>query len=98
VILESYKVGHSVVPVDFSGAGIDSLVLGFRGEKGKGGHAVVVLHPLDENGEKWEKKVLDDRDMEADGVHAVDLNGDGKIDIVATGKGTNIKIYWNEGK
>jgi hypothetical protein len=98
VILEGYKVGHSVVPVDFSGAGVDSLVLGFRGEKGKGGHAVVLLHPLDENGEKWEKKIIDDKDMEADGVHAVDLNGDGRIDIVATGKGTNVKIYWNEGR
>ena len=98
VILEGYRVGHGVVPVDFSGAGVDSLLLGFRGEKGKGGHAVVVLHPLDENGEKWEKKVIDDKDMEADGVHAVDLNGDGKIDIVATGKGTNVKIYWNEGR
>jgi len=42
--------------------------------------------------------VIDDKDMEADGVHAVDLNGDGRIDIVATGKGTNVKIYWNEGK
>jgi Aldos-2-ulose dehydratase, beta-propeller domain len=98
VILEGYRVGHSVVPVDFSGDGVDSLVLGFRGEKGKGGHAVVVLRPLDENGETWEKKILDDRDMEADGVHAVDLNGDGRVDIVATGKGTNIKIYWNEGR
>jgi hypothetical protein len=98
VILEGYRVGHSVVPVDFTGTGVDSLVLGFRGEKGKGGHAVVILHPLDENGDKWEKKILDDRDMEADGVHAVDLNGDGRIDIVATGKGTNVKIYWNDGK
>ena len=98
VILEGFRVGHGVVPADVSGTGVDSLVLGFRGEKGKGGHAVVVLHPLDENGEKWEKKVVDDRDMEADGVHAVDLNGDGRIDLVATGKGTNVKIYWNEGK
>ena len=98
VILEGYRVGHSVVPVDFSGDGVDSLILGFRGEKGKGGHAVVVLRPLDENGETWEKKILDDKDMEADGVHAVDLNGDGRVDIVATGKGTNIKIYWNGGR
>ena len=98
VILEGYRVGHGIVPVDFSGRGVDSLLLGFRGEKGKGGHAVVLLHPLDENGEKWEKKVIDDKDMEADGVHAADLNGDGRIDLVATGKGTNVKIYWNEGR
>ena len=98
VILSDYRVGHSIVPVDFSGTGVDSLVLGFRGEKGKGGHAVVVLHPLDDSGGKWEKKIIDDKDMEADGVHAADLNGDGRIDLVATGKGTNVKIYWNEGR
>ena len=96
VILEGYRVGHGIVPVDFSGSGVDSLLLGFRGEKGKGGHAVVLMHPLDENGEKWDKRVIDDKDMEADGVHAADLNGDGRIDLVATGKGTNVKIYWNE--
>jgi hypothetical protein len=98
VILDRYKVGHGIVPVDFSGNGVDSLLLGFRGAKGEGGHAVVLMHPLDASGENWETAVLDDKDMEADAVHAVDLDGDGRIDIVATGKGTNIKIYWNEGK
>ena len=97
VIFERYKVGHGIVPVDFAGKGVDSLVVGFRGEKGKGGHAVVVLHPLDERGERWETKILDEKDMEADGVHAADFNGDGRIDIAATGKGTNVKIYWNVG-
>jgi hypothetical protein len=29
---------------------------------------------------------------------AVDLNGDGRIDIVAVGRKTgNVRIYWNEG-
>jgi hypothetical protein len=98
VILDTYKVGHGIVPVDFTGSGVDTLVLGFRGVKGEGGHAVVLLHPLDATGQNWETKVIDDKDMEADAVHAADLDGDGKIDIIATGKGTNIKIYWNEGK
>jgi hypothetical protein len=93
-----YRVGHGIVPVDFSGLGVDTLVLGFRGVKGEGGHAVLLLHPLDSTGQNWETKVIDESDMEADAVHAADLNGDGRIDIVATGKGSNIKIYWNEGK
>ena len=29
---------------------------------------------------------------------AADLNGDGRIDIVAVGRAThNVRIYWNEG-
>jgi hypothetical protein len=98
VVFQQFRVGHGIVPIDFSGGGVDTLLLGFRGEKGKGGHAVVLLHPLDETGEKWEKKILDQKDMETDGVHAADFNGDGRIDLIATGKGTNVKIYWNEGR
>jgi hypothetical protein len=97
VIHTGYRVGHGIVPVDFAGSGVDSLVVGFRGVKGEGGHAVVILHPKDGSGSNWETKVVDAQDMEADAIHAFDLNGDGRIDLVATGKGTNVKIYWNEG-
>jgi hypothetical protein len=87
-----------MVPVDFTGGGVDSLVLGFRRVKGEGGHAVLILHPLDQSGQRWEKSLIDDKDMEADGIHDADLNGDGRIDIVATEEGTYVKIHRNEGR
>lgn len=97
IVLEGYRVGHGIVPVDFSGHGEHSLVVGFRGGKGQGGQAVLILHPLDGKGERWETQLVDTKEMEADAIHAVDLRGNGRIDIVATGKGSNVKIYWNEG-
>jgi hypothetical protein len=37
--------------------------------------------------------------MGSEDAICADLNGDGKIDIVAVGRSTkNVKIYWNEGK
>ncbi len=89
VLFEGYTVGHGIVPVD------NALLIGFRGQKGQG-HVVALLHRLDDSFEKWQTQIIDATDMEADGVHAADLDGDGDQDLVATGKGTNIRIYWNQ--
>lgn len=101
VLVENHKGGHAVWTADLTGTGVDTLVVGFRGPpEGKPGEWVVYLfHPADSTGEKWEKMVLDDKEMGSEDVICADLNGDGKIDIVAVGRGThNVKIYWNEGK
>ena len=46
----------------------------------------------------FQKHVLDDRDMACEDLACADLNGDGRIDIVAAGRATgNVRIYWNEG-
>ena len=84
-----------------TGTGVDTLVVGFRGPpEGKAGEWVVYLfHPTDATGATWEKAVLDDKEMGSEDIICADLNGDGKIDIIAVGRGThNVKVYWNEGK
>jgi hypothetical protein len=101
VLVENHKGCHAIWTADFTGSKVDSAVIGFRGvPEGKKEECVVyVFHPLDAAGEKWEKKVLDDKGMGSEDVICTDLNGDGKIDIVAVGRSTrNVKIYWNEGK
>jgi hypothetical protein len=36
--------------------------------------------------------------MACEDLQLADLNGDGRLDIVAAGRATgNLKIYWNEG-
>jgi hypothetical protein len=58
-----------------------------------------VLHPLDSDGEKWEKHILDAKGLGSEDLICADLNGDGRIDIIGVGRSTkNVKIYWNEGK
>ena len=101
VLVENLKGCHAIWTADLTGTKVDSAVVGFRGvPEGKKDECVVfVFHPLDAAGEKWEKKVLDDKGMGSEDATCVDLNGDGKIDIVAVGRSTkNVKIYWNEGR
>jgi hypothetical protein len=101
VLIDNHKGGHAIWTADLTGSKTDSAVVGFRGvPEGKKEDCIVyVFHPLDASGEKWEKKVLDDKGMGSEDLICADLNGDGKIDIVAVGRSTkNVKIYWNEGK
>ena len=101
VLVDNHKGGHAVWAADLTNSKVDSLVVGFRGvPEGKKEECVVyVFHPQDAAGEKWEKKALDDKGMGSEDAICADLNGDGKIDIVAVGRSTkNVKIYWNEGK
>ncbi|MBY0528128.1 MAG: hypothetical protein K2R98_32325 [Gemmataceae bacterium] len=45
-------------------------------------------------GAKWARKIIDDGGVAVEGPGAVDLDGDGKIDIVAVGRATgNVRIY-----
>jgi hypothetical protein len=101
VLVDKLKGCHAVWTADLTGTKVDSAVIGFRGvPEGKKDECVLfVFHPLDARGEKWEQKVLDDKGVGSEDAICADLNGDGKIDIVAVGRSTkNVKIYWNEGK
>jgi hypothetical protein len=107
ILVDGHSGGHVLLLADLTGTGVESLVIGFRGparppdfvpgEAGKD-YILYAFHPLDSTGGKWEKKVLDSRDMASDSAAAVDFRGVGRLDLVVGGYVTrNLKIYWNEG-
>ncbi len=108
VLVEGHSGGHVLQLADMTGTGVESVVLGFRGPArppdfvpGQAGkdYVLYLLHPLDAAGERWEKSVVDAREMAADSAEAADLDGDGRLDLVAGGYVTrNLKIYWNLGR
>jgi hypothetical protein len=99
VLDEQLLWGHAIWTADLDGDGNAELIAGVRdpmpGGKAKSG--VRVYKAIDELGLTWEKMEVDPGGVAVEDMCAGDLNGDGKIDIVAVGRATkNVRIYWNE--
>ncbi|MFN7923648.1 MAG: VCBS repeat-containing protein [Bryobacteraceae bacterium] len=96
VIFTELKEGHEVCVGDFNGDGLDDIAAGdrARGEVSSS-H---VFYSQDAAGQNWRHEELDHLGMSASGCQVVDLNGDGRLDIVMIGGAThNIKWYENIG-
>jgi hypothetical protein len=60
---------------------------------------VRIYKATDGKGAKWARHVLDDGGVAVEDLACADLDGDGKVDIIAVGRQTgNCRIYWNQGK
>ena len=96
VIDETLNRGHALWTCDIDGDGGDEIVLGFS-DPGPGpikGPGVFVYKADDATAKKWTKHTIDDGGVATEDLICADLNGDGKLDIVAGGRAThNVKLY-----
>jgi hypothetical protein len=100
VLDDTLKWGHAVWTADLDADGTDELIIGQR-DPGPGaikGPGVFVYRATDATLTKWVKNVIDDGGVAVEDLVAGDINGDGRIDIVAGGRAThNVKLYVNLG-
>ncbi|MDB6150945.1 MAG: repeat-containing protein [Chthoniobacter sp.] len=99
VLTDKLTEGHALACGDLLGVKSDQIVVGWRGAPGKEGSTtgVAVWTALDDKGGKWRETMIDPDGMACEDLQLADLNGDGKLDIVAAGRATrNVKIYFNE--
>lgn len=97
VVLDNdVKEGHALAVADFLGAGSDQVVAGWRSPDKEGKVGVKMYVKTDADGMQWQSHWIDNNGMACEDIQVMDLNGDGKPDIVASGRATkNLKIYWN---
>ena len=100
VLDEQLKWGHAVACANFDADPDEELVIGIRDNLDADHRCGVrVYDPQDDSGKKWGTQRLDPGGVAVEDLVCEDLNGDGKVDIIAVGRAThNVRVYWNEGK
>ncbi len=91
VIDDSFTGAHALLTADVNGDGRDEIVAGYRNASGR----TYIYSAADAEGRRWTRADLDPK-MPAAACSAVDLNADGRLDLVCTG-GSSLKWYENLG-
>ena len=97
VIDDNVKEGHALAVADFLGTGTDQVVAGWRIPNKDSVTGIKIY--IKKDGAGWESQWVDKNGMACEDLQVMDLNSDGKPDIVAAGRAThNLKVYWNKSK
>jgi len=99
VIDDNIKEGHALAVADFLGRGTDQIIAGWRSPNKDSLTGIKLYIKKDASGNQWESQWVDQNGIACEDIQVMDLNQDGKPDIVASGRAThNIKVYWNKSK
>jgi len=91
VLDDTLKEGHALVLADLDGDGHDEIVAGWRGEQG----GLAIYRAADNTGEHWKRLPLD-QEIAVEGLAAADLNGDGRLDLVAIAGRSNLLVWYEQ--
>ncbi len=97
VLNTQLKDGHALAVGDFLGLGSDQIAVGWRLPNEAGEFGVKLYVPKNGSFSEFEEHWIDKNGMACEDLQAADLDGDGKPELIASGRSTkNLKIYWNK--
>ncbi len=96
VLNSQLKDGHALAVGDFLGLGSDQIAVGWRLPNEAGDFGIKLFVPKNGSFTEFEEYWIDQNGMACEDLQAADLDGDGKPELIASGRATkNLKIYWN---
>jgi hypothetical protein len=95
VVASGLNQGHALALADLLNLGSDQIVAGWR-EPDKTGKVGIKIFIRQKEEDAWKDFWIDENGMACEDLQIADLDGDGKSDIIASGRSShNLKIYWN---
>ena len=98
VLSDVFSQGHALVCGDFLGIGRDQIVAGWRNPNTDKKVGIRLFDP--QQNDNFQGYPIDESvRMACEDLQAADLDGDGDLDLIASGRATlNVLIYWNQRK
>ncbi|HEX5149845.1 MAG TPA: FG-GAP and VCBS repeat-containing protein [Parafilimonas sp.] len=96
VVDDNLREGHALATADFLGKGSDQVIAGWRVPDKDSLVGIKLYVEKIASGSGWDSYWIDKNEMACEDIKVMDLDQDGKPDIIASGRSThNLKIYWN---
>ena len=97
VLTDQLKQGHALALADVLSQGVDQIIVGWRENNDAGEMGIKLFVPTKRDWSTHQSYWIDKNGMACEDLKVADLDGDGKLDIIAAGRNThNLKIYWNK--
>lgn len=95
VITDRFNQGHALAAGRITEAKGLQVVAGWREPDADGKVGIRLFTSEDDQYRKWSSVWIDENGMACEDLQVADLDGDGKLEIIAAGRATrNLKIYW----